>query len=154
MQVFPSGRLDKSVRVPVGSNRFLPHWTSRDLHSTYHGLVRQRKAIKDYDKPKHDQIHVVSTWTPSSFEVPFIAFSTPYLLVALINPPLMSSNRDRYRVFEVRAPDEEHWSTREELFNAYGYNFRPRLRREWVPSWHTTGISPLHSEDGEISKVL
>ncbi|KAF9649332.1 kinase-like protein, partial [Thelephora ganbajun] len=65
----------------------------------------------------------------------------------------MSLNPGQYRVFETRPPGEEYWSAREELFNAHGYKFRPRLRKEWTPSWHTTGKSPLHSEDGEILKT-
>lgn len=58
-----------------------------------------------------------------------------------------------YAIFEARPPDEEHWASREELFNAHGYKFRPRLRKDWIPSWRTTGENPLHCEDGEISKV-
>ena len=60
----------------------------------------------------------------------------------------MTFNHERYRVFEIRAPDEE------EFFDVHGYSFRPRLLREWIPSWHTTGISPLRSEDAEITKVI
>lgn len=44
MQVFPSGRLDKSVRVPVGLNRFLPHWTSRDLVRTMAWCDKERPS--------------------------------------------------------------------------------------------------------------
>ena len=65
----------------------------------------------------------------------------------------MSSNNPRYMVFESRTQLEEQWSAREELFNAHGYRFRPRLRKDWTPSWFTTGISPLDSEDGELLKV-
>jgi len=83
----------------------------------------------------------------------FNRLSTP-ILIRSLRPPLMSLNRERYRVFETLAPDEEEWSKREELFNAHGYNFRPRLRKGWTPSWHTTGENPLYSEDGEILKVL
>jgi len=65
----------------------------------------------------------------------------------------MSSSRRRYRVFETLAPDEGKWSEREELFKAHGYHFRPRLRKGWTPSWHTTGKSPMESEDGEILRT-
>jgi len=55
IQDFPSARLDKSVRVPAGSNRFLPHWTSRA--SASHIKEKGHHAlIKDYDKAKHVQI--------------------------------------------------------------------------------------------------
>lgn len=62
----------------------------------------------------------------------------------------MSVPQDELWAFETRPIDEERWSTREDLFKARGYNFRPRLRKGWTPSWRTTGKSPLHSEDGEI----
>jgi len=62
-------------------------------------------------------------------------------------------NHGRYRVFETLAPDEEKWSELEEFFKAHGYNFRPRLRKGWIPSWHTTGNDPTESEDGEILRV-
>ena len=75
-------------------------------------------------------------------------------ITSLLPPSPMSLNRSRHKVFEDRTSNEERWSTREELFNARGYKFRPRLRKGWIPSWHTTGINPLHSEDGQISKVL
>lgn len=65
----------------------------------------------------------------------------------------MDSSRGRYKIFETREYEEENWSQLEDLFNAHGYNFRPRLRKGWTPSWHTTGKSPLHSEDGEILRT-
>lgn len=65
----------------------------------------------------------------------------------------MSLPDDEYAVFATLAPDEEDWSDREELFKAHGYNFRPRLRKGWTPSWLTTGKSPLRSEDGEMLRV-
>jgi len=55
--------------------------------------------------------------------------------------------------FATRALDEEEWSTREDLFKAHGYNFRPRLRQGWIPSWRTTGESPLRCEDGETLRT-
>jgi hypothetical protein len=66
----------------------------------------------------------------------------------------MPVDPERYKIFEIRPPDEEQWASREELFNAHGYNFRPRLRRDWVPSWRGTGESPLHREDGQVSRVF
>jgi hypothetical protein len=66
----------------------------------------------------------------------------------------MSVDPERYKIFEIRPPDEEQWASREELFNAHGYKFRPRLRRDWVPSWRGTGESPLHREDGQVSRVF
>jgi len=60
---------------------------------------------------------------------------------------------DEHSVFANLAPDEAEWSEREELFKAHGYNFRPRLRKGWTPSWFTTGKSPLHSEDGEMLRT-
>ena len=59
----------------------------------------------------------------------------------------------RYRTFENRAHDEEEWSKREKFFNSRGYQFRPRLRQGWTPSWYATGESPLDAEDGEVLKV-
>jgi len=59
-------------------------------------------------------------------------------------------SHQRYESFENRADDELQWSTLEGFFKTRGYNFRPRLREGWTPSWHTTGKSPLHSEDGEV----
>ena len=59
-----------------------------------------------------------------------------------------------YAIFEERHPDEEHWASREELLNAHGYKLRPRLRKDWIPSWRTSGENPLRCEDGEISSVL
>ena len=55
--------------------------------------------------------------------------------------------------FETRPLDEEGWSALEDLFKSRGYNFRPRLRKGWTPSWRTTGGSPLDAEDGEILRV-
>lgn len=66
----------------------------------------------------------------------------------------MSLNPERYKFLESRTQEEEDWTAREALFNAHGYKFRPRLRKDWTPSWHTTGNNPLHSEDGQITKVL
>jgi len=66
----------------------------------------------------------------------------------------MSSSDGQYRAFETLAQDERQWSSREELFNAHGYNFRPRLRKGWTPSWHTTDKIPLRAEDGEVLRVL
>jgi len=60
---------------------------------------------------------------------------------------------DEYRTFATLASDEARWSEREELFKLHGYNFRPRLRKGWTPSWLTTGKSPLHSEDGEMLRT-
>jgi len=65
----------------------------------------------------------------------------------------MSIPDDEYSFFVNLAPDEAEWSDREELFKAHGYNFRPRLRKGWTPSWLITGKSPLHSEDGQLSMV-
>lgn len=124
-----NGYPNKSPGAQTGSNRFLSRY---------------------YGKAKHGQTCMVSTWAINSIKALFIAFS----IVRSLHPPsLMSLVQERYRVFETRAPDEEEWSTLEELFNAHGYNFRPRLRKGWTPSWHTTGKSPLHSEDGEILRV-
>lgn len=65
----------------------------------------------------------------------------------------MHPSRERYRRLERRAQVEEDWSKREDLFKAHGYNFRPRLRKGWTPSWLTTGKNPLHSEDIEVLAV-
>jgi len=65
----------------------------------------------------------------------------------------MSTPDDEYSVFANLAPDEAAWSEREELFKAHGYNFRPRLRKGWTPSWLTTGKSPLvdaYTDDGKL----
>lgn len=62
----------------------------------------------------------------------------------------MSVPENELWAFETRPINEELWSAREDLLKSRGYNFRPRLRQGWTPSWHTTGKSPLHSEDGEI----
>ncbi|KAF9782709.1 kinase-like domain-containing protein [Thelephora terrestris] len=62
----------------------------------------------------------------------------------------MSANPERYRAFENRTPDEKHWATREELFNAHGYNFRPRLRKDWVPSWRNTGTPAVHRSPDSV----
>lgn len=53
-------------------------------------------------------------------------------------------------VFAERTLIEERWAAREGLLNAHGYRLRPRLQKDWSPSWLTTGKSPLHSEDGEL----
>jgi hypothetical protein len=66
----------------------------------------------------------------------------------------MPITEEELQVYEVRGIDEDRWSELEDLFKAHGYNFRPRLRKGWTPSWHTTGKSPRHSEDGEILRVL
>ena len=66
----------------------------------------------------------------------------------------MSVPADNLWSFETRSEDEEWWSAREHIFNARGYNFRSRLRKGWTPSWHTTGKSPLLSEDGYGLTVL
>ena len=85
------------------------------------------------------------------FSIRFLFLPTPFRPLLL---SVMSVPAEDLWVFETRAIDEAQWSTREDLFKAHGYNFRPRLRKGWTPSWHTTGKSPLHSEDGEILRVL
>ena len=67
--------------------------------------------------------------------------------------PAMSVPADALWAFETREIDEDRWSLLEDLFKARGYSFRPRLRKGWAPSWHTSGKSPLHSEDGEVLRV-
>ena len=79
--------------------------------------------------------------------------SFPPAIISSLPQPEMPVDPELYTVLESRPPDEEHWVSREELFNAHGYNFRPRLRKDWVPSWRTTGENPLDCEDGEISRV-
>ena len=65
----------------------------------------------------------------------------------------MPVSEDVHLLFAELTPDEELWSTREELLNSHGYKLRPRLRSGWTPSWVTTGKSPLDSEDGEALVV-
>lgn len=66
----------------------------------------------------------------------------------------MSSSRGIHDDSDMRrAPDEDRWSALEDYFKEHGYNFRPRLRKGWTPSWHTTGKSELDSEDGEVLPV-
>ena len=60
---------------------------------------------------------------------------------------------DEDQVFEILGSDEKRWSELEGLFKAHGYNFRPRFRVGWTPSWHTTGKDPRVSEDGELLRV-
>ena len=129
----PSACLNKSLGVQRGQIGFHP--------VEYQGITARQNTDK-----------YVRFQRGSSCLSPFNRLSTPILICSL-RPPLMSLNRERYRVFETLAPDEEEWSKREELFNAHGYNFRPRLRKGWTPSWHTTGESPLYSEDGEVLNV-
>ena len=69
------------------------------------------------------------------------------------HPLMFYLSESEIRSFETRTFDELMWSELEGFFKGHGYNFRPRFRREWTPSWHTTGISPVKSEDGEMLKV-
>lgn len=121
---------------------------------------------KYYEKPKHEQTHAVSTWAADSVDFnlrPDTRCPAYRLLHQLVSSPLtpfwplpmaaIPMSDDEYSVFANLAPDEAEWSELEELFKAHGYNFRPRLRKGWTPSWLTTGKSPLQSEDGEMLRV-
>ena len=56
-------------------------------------------------------------------------------------------------VLGTLTPDEERWRDRHEMFKAEGYEFRPRLRPGWKPSWLESGADPLDCEDGEMLPV-
>ncbi|KAJ3473918.1 hypothetical protein NLI96_g12754 [Meripilus lineatus] len=47
----------------------------------------------------------------------------------------------------VLRPHETWWRDRYEMFLSNGYQLRPRLRPDWVPSWIANGKRPMQSED-------
>ena len=51
------------------------------------------------------------------------------------------------------SPEEEKWRDRHGMFKLEGYDFRPRLRPDWKPSWLESGDDPLECEDGEFLPV-
>ena len=59
----------------------------------------------------------------------------------------------RHHLFAELTLMEKRWSAREELLNAHGYKLRPRLRKDWTPSWLTNGKSPHDCEDAELLPV-
>jgi len=59
----------------------------------------------------------------------------------------------RHQIFAERTIIEEEWSAREGLLKAHGYKLRPRLQKDWTPSWIATGENPLQCEDAEILPV-
>jgi hypothetical protein len=104
------------------------------------------------DRPKHLQTRMPPTCSArpevliDSFPPSSLAHPTP---LSLEPTRTMPTSEEVHQLFAELTSDEEIWSSREELLNSHGYKLRPRLQRGWTPSWTTTGISPLDSEDGE-----
>jgi len=110
--------------------------------------------------PKHVQTHAVPTWLVASVDFyrddssgALLPDCLPPAFTFVPPPSIMASSNSRYRVFESRTLVEEEWSNREELFKVHGYNFRPRLRKGWTPSWLDTDKSAFESEDSHMLRV-
>ena len=146
----PTSRPRKSSQHPA---RRLRQQTPGSIE--FNGIKSAIQLPRNYDTPKHEQTHAVSTWAVGSVDSnPCPIVITCLLPRSATHPhPSSAMSSNKYAVFESRSPMEEEWTACEELFNAHGYKFRPRLRKGWTPSWFTSGKSPLYSEDSELLKV-
>ncbi|KZS89809.1 hypothetical protein SISNIDRAFT_469063 [Sistotremastrum niveocremeum HHB9708] len=60
----------------------------------------------------------------------------------------MSQDIDDLSFLEKRSPSELLWTRYQPWLESLGYTLRRRFRPDWKPSWLTSGVSALDSEDG------
>jgi hypothetical protein len=79
--------------------------------------------------------------------------SVKELLNAVVNEGYETTPEEDALIAATLTPLEEKWRDRHGMFKAEGYEFRPRLRPGWKPSWLESGAHPFDCEDGELLPV-
>lgn len=64
-----------------------------------------------------------------------------------------AKRKDEYESLQKLNGSERRWAAYQPWLKTLGYNLRPRYQPGWSPSWLTSGISALYSEDALLPNV-